>query len=114
MQIHIEAHLILNINSSVSEFAGKTSPPSPSCHSLLLSLSAKCGRSVWDHNCVAAPLKSVSDEGGSVLVEIRKLKQCNSVRDCPLSPVLLWVWVLTILIRFMFVTDFLSFLFVWL
>lgn len=95
MQIRIEAHLILNINTSVSAFAMTVFPPSTSCHSLLVFASGQRRMRVWDQNWVAAPLKSVSDEGGSILVEIQKLQQCDTVRECPLFPVLLLrIWML--------------------
>lgn len=42
MQIHVEAHLILNINTSVSEFAMKMFPPLTSCFSHLLFSSGQC------------------------------------------------------------------------
>lgn len=48
------------------------------------------------------PLKHVSDEGGPVLVEIQKLQQCDTVRGCPLFPVLLRIWILAVPIRFLF------------
>lgn len=103
MQIRIEAHLILNINTSVSAFAMTVFPPSTSCHSLLVFASGQRRMRVWDQNWVAAPLKSVSDEGGSILVEIQKLQQCDTVRECPLFPVLLLrIWMLAVPIRFIF------------
>lgn len=75
MQIHIEARLILNINTSVSEFAMKTFPPgTTSCHSLPPFASGQCSMGVWDQRWVAALLNAVSDEGESVLVEIQELK----------------------------------------
>lgn len=102
MQIRIEAHPILNINTSVSAFAMTVFPPSTSCHSLLVFASGQRRMRVWDQNWVAAPLKSVSDEGGSILVEIQKLQQCDTVRECPLFPVLLLrIWMLAVPIRFM-------------
>lgn len=71
MQIHIEAHLILNINTSVSEFAMKMFPPRTSCHSLLVSAEGESGTKT-ELLCrqTRCPMKVTI----SVLVEIQTLK----------------------------------------
>lgn len=79
MQIHIEAHLIQDINTSVSEFVMKMFPPLTSRHDLLLS---SCGQRRMESlgpklSCRA--VSKMSDEGGSVLVGIEKLTQLENV-----------------------------------
>lgn len=98
MQIHIEAHLIQFLSSPWIYFL-HWHPAAFFCCSLLVSAEWR----VWDQYWVVAPLKSVSDEGRSVLVEIQRLRQYDTARECCLFPVLLlWTFMLAVPIRSVF------------
>lgn len=94
MQIRIEAHLILDINTSVSEFAiGNVSSTNEenvsSFSSVARSRSVRKEGLGPEPRCRAVPSDVVSGEGVLVPVEIQTLKSCDTVRECPLFPVLL-------------------------
>lgn len=74
MQIHTEARLVWNINTSISEFAMKMAPPSTSYRSLLFSCGQhRMGESGTKSVTSLRHLNSTYDEGGSALVGIQKL-----------------------------------------
>lgn len=102
MQTHVEAHLVLNINTSVSEFAMSTFPPSASQRSLLVRVwPVQHGSRGPRPSCCA--VKNGVREGELVLIETRELKQYDTARECHLFPVLLlWIWMSAVLIGFIF------------
>lgn len=111
MQIHIEAHLILNISVSISESAMKMFPLLTSCRSLLLFSSGQCRMESLGPKLSRCALKSEFDEGGLVLLEIQNRSTHDTARECCSPPSFSWkagqwlfltcIWLVTDLLTYL-------------
>lgn len=111
MQIHVEAHLVLKRNTSVSEFAMKTFPPSTPRPSLPLFAPAQCRAGVGGQDQAAGPLPMVSVKVHWSWLRFKNRNNVAQLENVFYSVLLPWIWMSTVLIGLVFDLSLIFFFF---